>query len=90
MRGENKSPCPMIVQSFESIRIGSRRGPLVWALGLHAAAPGSNLVLVVRDSTLSHFVNSPLVASCQLAFLIMFLLSLNCYFQIIESGVPVN
>ena len=71
---------------------------MVRALGLHRAVPGSNPVLtagldlfpVVPDSTLPRFVNSQLVASCQLEFLIMFLLSLNCFFQIIKSGVPVN
>ena len=67
-------------------------------MGLHRAVPGLNpvltagldLFLVVPDSTLPRFVNSQLVASCQLGFLIMFLLSLNCFFQIIKSGVPVN
>ena len=72
---------------------------MVRALGLHAAAPGSNPVLtsgldlfpVVPDSTLPRFVNSQLVASCQLGFLIiMFLLTLNCFFYIVKSGVPVN
>ena len=55
---------------------------MVGALGLHSAAPGSNPVLtsgldlfpVVPDSTLPRFVKSQLVASCQLGFLIMFLL----------------
>ena len=45
---------------------------MVRALGLHAVALGSNPVLtsgldlfpVVPDSTLPHFVNSRLVASC--------------------------
>ena len=62
---------------------------MVRALGLHGAAPGSNpvltsgldLFLVVPDSTLPRFVSSQLVASRQLWFLIMFLLSLNCYFH---------
>ena len=66
---------------------------MVRALGLHAAAPGSNPVLasglhlfpVVPDSTPPHFVNSQLVASS-----IMFLLSFNCYFHLVNSGVPVN
>ena len=71
-------------------------------LGLCAVAPGSNpaltsvqdLFLVVLGSTLPRFVNSQLVASCQLGFIIMFLSSLNnlnnyCFFQI-KSGVPVN
>ena len=48
------------------------------------------LLPVVPDLTLPRFVNSQLVASCQLEFLIMFLLSLNSFFQIIERGVPVN
>ena len=55
-------------------------GPVVRALGLHAAAPGSNPVItsgldlspVVPDSTLPCFVNSQLVASHQLGFLICF------------------
>ena len=59
---------------------------MVRALGLHAAAPGSNPVLtsgldlfpVVPNSTLPRFVNSQLVASRQLGFSVMFLLSLNC------------
>ena len=71
---------------------------MVRALGLHAAAPGSNPVLtsgldlfpVVPDSTPPHFVNSQLVASRQLGFLIMFPLSLNCYFHLVNSGVPVS
>ena len=74
-----------------------QRGRVIRALGLHAA-PGSNPVLtsgldlfpVVPDSTLPRFVNSQLVASCQLGFLMMFLLSLNCFFHIVKSGVPVN
>ena len=75
-------------------------GPVVRALGLHAAAPGSNPVLtsgldlfpVVPDSTPPRFVNNQLVASHQLGFLIMFLLSLNCLtFTLLTcSGVPVN
>ena len=75
-----------------------QRGRVVRALGLHAAAPGSNRALtsgydlfpVVPDSTLPRFVNSQLVASCYLGFLIMFLLTLNCFFHIVKSGVPVN
>ena len=74
-----------------------QRGRVVRALGLHAAAPGSNPALtsldlfpVVPDSTLPRFVNSQLVASCQLGFLIVFLLSLNCFFHVVKSGVPVN
>ena len=71
---------------------------MVRALGLHAVAPGSNPILTsgldlfpdVPDSTLPRFVNSQLVASCQLGFFIVFLLSLNCFFQIIKTGVPVN
>ena len=50
---------------------------MVRALGLHAAAPGSNPVLtsgldlfpVVPDSTLPRLVNSQLVASCQFGVL---------------------
>ena len=53
---------------------------MVRVLDLHAVAPCSNPVLtfgkdlfpVVPDSTLPRFVNSQLVASCQLGFLIMF------------------
>ena len=70
---------------------------MVRSLGLKAIAPGSiltsslDLFLVVPDSTLPRFVNSHLVASCHLGFLIMFLLSLNCLvFQIIKTGLPVN
>ena len=71
---------------------------MVRALGLHAVAPGSNPVLtfgldlfpVVPDSTPPRFVNSQLAASRQLGFLIMFPLSLNCYFHLVNSGVPVN
>ena len=73
---------------------------MVWALGLHVVAPGSDpvrtsgldLFSVVPDSILPRFVNSQLVASGRLGFLIMFLLSLNCFYQIIikKSGVPVN
>ena len=71
---------------------------MVRVLGLHVVALCSNLILtsgqdlfpVVPDSTLPRFVNNQLVACCQLGFLIMFLLSLNCCFQIIKSGVPVN
>ena len=58
-----------------------------------SGAPGSNpvvssgldLFLVVPDSTLLRFVNSSLVAFCQLGFLIMFLLSWNCVFQIVKK-----
>ena len=74
------------------------RGPMVREFGLLAIALGSNTVLTsgldlfpfVPDSNLSRFINSQLVSSCQLGFLIMFLSSLNCFFQIIKSGVPVN
>ena len=80
------------------VTVAWQRGRVVRALGLHAAAPGSNPVLtsgkdlfpVVPDSTLPRFVNSQLVASCQLGFLIMLLLTLNCFFYIVKSGVPVN
>ena len=65
---------------------------------MHADDPGSNPVLisgldlfpVVPDETLLCFVNSQLVPSCLLGFLIMFLVSLNCFFQVIKSVVPVN
>ena len=77
---------------------GRRRGPVVRELGLHAVGLGLNPIItsgldlfpVVPDSTLPRFINSQLAVSCQLGFLIMFLLSLNCFFQIIKSGVPVN
>ena len=46
---------------------------------------GQDLFLVVPDSTLPRFIKSQLVASCQLEFFIMFLLSLNCLFQIIKK-----
>ena len=57
--------------------------------------PGSNLALIAgldlfEDSILPGFVNGQLVATFQLGFLIMFLLSLNWFFQINKSGVPVN
>ena len=78
--------------------LGRQCGPVVRVLGLYAAAPGSNPVLtsgldlfpVVQDLTPPHFVNSQLVAFHQLGFLIMFLLSLNCYFHLVNSRVPVN
>ena len=68
-----------------------RHGPVVRVLGLHVVAPGSNpvltsgqdLFLVVMDSTQPGFVK--LVASRQLGFVIMFLLSLNCFFGIIKK-----
>ena len=61
---------------------------MVWLLGLLAVAPGSSPFL---PSALPRFVNSKLVFSGQLGFLIMFLLRLNyCFFQIIKSGGPVN
>ena len=76
----------------------SIQGLELWVLGLGAVALGSNPILnsgldlcpLVLDSSLPGFVNSQLVASCQLAFLIIFLLSLCFSFQIIKSGVPVN
>ena len=51
---------------------------------------GLDLFPVVPDSTPPCFVNSHLVAFSQSGFLIMFLLSLNCYFHLVNSGVPVN
>ena len=68
-----------------------RYGPVVRALGLHVVAPGSNPVLisgqdlfpVVTYSTQPRFVK--LDASRQLGFIIMFLLSLNCFFRIIKK-----
>ena len=73
---------------------------MVQSLWRRVVAPGSSpvltsgfdLFLVVPDSTLPHFIKfySQLVASCQLAFLNMFLLSLNCFFQIVRSGVPMK
>ena len=66
--------------------MGTAQSPVVRALGLLAAAPGSNPVLtsgldlfpVVPDSTPPRFVNSQLVACRQLCFLVMFLfISLN-------------
>ena len=75
-----------------------RRDPVVKALGLHVLIPGSKPVLTsgqdlcpaVPDSTPPFFVNNQLVASCQLGFLAMFLLRLNCFFQMIKTGVPAN
>ena len=61
----------------------------------HAIAPGLNPVLtsgqdlfpVVPDSTSPRFVNSQLVASSQMGFLIMFLLSLKIVsFRLIKKG----
>ena len=77
---------------------GRRRDPVLRVLGLHAVASGSNPVLtsgqdlypVVADSTLPRFESSQLVASCNLGFLVIFPLNLNCFFLIIKSGVPVN
>ena len=60
---------------------------MVWLLGLLAVAPGSRPFL---PSASPRFLNSKLVFSGQLGFLIMFLLRLNCFFQIIKSGGPVN
>lgn len=65
-------------------------GPVVRALALPSVAPSSNTVLTSGldlfpvvldspDSTPPHFVNSQLVVSCQLRFLIMFLLSLSLF-----------
>ena len=73
--------------------LSPRCGAVVIALGFVCGSPGPNPVLisgmdlfpVVPNSTLPRFVNSRLVASCQLGFLIMFLLSLNCFFQIIKK-----
>ena len=62
---------------------------MVRALAFQEVAPGSNPVLtsgqdlfpVALDSTLPCFViNSQLVASCQLGFLLMFLLSFKMLF----------
>ena len=62
---------------------------MVRALAFQEVAPGSNPVLtsgqdlfpVALDSTLPCFViNGQLVASCQLGFLIMFLLSFRMLF----------
>ena len=66
---------------------------MVRVLDLHAVALGSNPILtssqdlfaVVPDSNLPRFVNSQLVASCQLGFLIMLLLSVNSLFQNIKK-----
>ena len=60
---------------------------MVRVLGLHVVAlcsnsvltSGQDLFLVVPDSTLPCFVNSQVVASCQLGFLIMLLLSLKLF-----------
>ena len=68
---------------------------MVRVLSLHKFAPGSNpilasgqdLFLVVMDSTLLCFVNSQLIDYRQLGLLIVFLLSLNCFFQIIIKSV---
>lgn len=89
-----------IILNFLHIMGGG--GVVYRALGFHAVTPGSNPVLtsdqdlfpVALGSTLPHFVNSQLVASCQFGFLVMFLLSLNnnnyCFFKIIKRRVPVT
>ena len=55
---------------------------------------GQDSVSGSPDATLPPFVNTQLVASCQLRFLLRSLLSLNnnnyCFLQIIESKVPMN
>ena len=53
---------------------------------LGSKTSGQDLCPVVLDLTLPHFVNSQLVASCHLGLLIIFLLSLNCFFQSVKSG----
>ena len=72
---------------------------MIRVLSLHAVAPGSNpvltsgqdLFLVVLDSTIPRILNSQLVASCQLGFLIMFQVKFKYwFFQIIKSAVLVN
>ena len=71
---------------------------MVRVLGLHKVALGSNPILtsglalfrVITDSTQPLVVNNQLVTSCQLGFLIMFRLTLKCFFLIIKNGVPVN
>ena len=71
---------------------------MVRALCMNVAVPSSDptltsgldLLLVVPDSTLPLFVNSQLVASCQLGFFITFLLSVSCFFQIVKSELTVN
>ena len=80
---------------FQMFVIMRQRGGVVRALGLHAGSnpvltSGLDLFPVVPDSALPRLVNSQLVASFQLEFLKMFLLSLNCFFHIVKSGVPVN
>ena len=61
------------------------------ALGLNPILnSGLDLCPFVLDLSLPRFVNSQLVASCHLWFLIIFLSSLRFSFQIIKSGVPVN
>ena len=77
-----ESPFPKLssVNTNQSLlNMLQRRRGSVRALGLH----GLDLFSLVPDSTLPRFVNRKLVNSYQLGFLIMFLLSLNCFFQII-------
>lgn len=52
--------------------------------------PVQDLLQVVSDSTLPCLVNSQSLASYELGFLNMFLLSVNCFFQIIKGGVYMN
>ena len=56
------------------------RGPKSFG-SFEKRTPGLDLILVVPGSTLPHFLNSQLVASWQLGFLIMFLLRLNYFYS---------
>ena len=77
-------------------RLKGDKSSLIWKVTLPnrsnpVLTSGFDLFAVAPDSTLPRFfVNSAPVVSCQLGFLNMFPLSLNCSFQIIKSGVPVN
>ena len=78
-----------------------QHGPIARALGLQAVALDSNPILisgldllsVVLSLTLPRFVNTQLVASCQLRFLINHVsgkLVMNCFFQIIKEWGACN
>ena len=75
------------------------RGPVVRALGLHAADPGSSplhtsgLDLLAVDGPEFNSITlckKPTGCLLPIGVLIMFLLSLNCFFQILKSGVSVK
>ena len=66
----------LCVLSLDAVALGSTPIPTC----------GQDLFPVVLDSTLPHFVKSQLVAPCELGLLIIFLISLSCFFQIIAPA----